>query len=131
MQSLVRAEVLASARGRGTGLALDGRASAGTTLREWLSQPTMPVDPRSRRYFAEFYRRRPDLHHVYQGVRTGDVHGYLYWAELIGIQSDALPRWIVEAGNALAGRGAARRDTRPVCRVPAAARAWCGGRRVS
>ena len=37
VQSLVRAEVLASARGRGTGLALDGRASAGTTLREWLA----------------------------------------------------------------------------------------------
>jgi glycosyltransferase involved in cell wall biosynthesis len=33
------------------------------------------------------------------------VTGYLDWAELVGIASDGIPRWIVEAGNRLVGRG--------------------------
>lgn len=111
VQALVRAEVLAATRGRGTGLALsagDGGTGAvgGTNLRDWLAQPSDSDDIGGLgRYLAEFYRRRPDLHGVYPGVRSGDVTGYLDWAELVGIESDGIPRWIVEAGNRSAGRG--------------------------
>lgn len=105
VQALVGDELRAAARGRGTGLALDG--ASGTSLREWLTLPdTGSGGPRTLgRYLAEFYRRRPDLHGVYPGVRSGDVTGYLDWAELVGIASDGIPRWIVEAGNRLVGRG--------------------------
>ncbi|WP_107772402.1 glycosyltransferase [Nocardioides sediminis] len=104
VQDLAADEVRAAAQGRGSGLDL---GDGGTPLREWLVEPETGSGGVAHlgRYLAEFYRRRPDLHFVYPGVRAGDVTGFLDWAELVGIESDGIPRWVVEAGNRFIGRG--------------------------
>ncbi|QIK75956.1 glycosyltransferase family 4 protein [Nocardioides piscis] len=115
VQTLVRHEVDALRRRGGTRLDL-GRG--GTALRDWLTEPDPDVDGVRHlgRYLAELYRRRPDLHQVYPGVRDGDVSGYLDWTELVGIRTDGIPRWVVEAGNRLARPA---RDAGPVSTAPA------------
>jgi glycosyltransferase involved in cell wall biosynthesis len=119
VQALAVDEVRAASKGRGSGLDL---GDGGTPLRDWLAEPETGPGGMANlgRYLAEFYRRRPDLHFAYPGVRAGDVTGFLDWAELVGIDSDGIPRWVVEAGNRLIGRGdgAAPAPPSPVTLVP-------------